>query len=140
MATKTLLILDKLTSDPKGLFLIDGFGALLSAFFLAGILAPFEEVFGMPPEVLYFLAMLASILAVYSICCYLFINNNYRTFQKIIAFANLIYCCITLGLVIFFFQRLTVLGQSYFLIEIIVVSVLIFIELTQVYKPGNRKL
>jgi hypothetical protein len=79
--------------------------------------------------VLYFLSFVACIFMVYSFCCYFFITRNRRPYLKAIAIANMMYCCLTLGLVFYFYQSLTILGVIYFLLEIIVVSVLIFIEL-----------
>jgi len=115
--------------NPKNLFLIDGFGALLSAFSLGIVLVKFEEIVGMPQRVLYILALMACIFAVYSFSCYLRVNKNWRPFLKAIAFANLLYCCLTIGLVLYFYQSLTALGILYFVLEIIVILLLVSIEL-----------
>jgi hypothetical protein len=128
MATRIRLI-DKLVSNSKRLFLIDGLGACLTAFFLVAILARFEDSFGMPRTVLYFLSLVACIYAIYSFCCHFFISSNWRPYLKAIAIANAIYCCLTFGLVIYFYPILTILGLLYFLLEIIVVSILVLIEL-----------
>lgn len=129
MATKIQQNVDKLISNLKTLFLIDALGALLTAFSLGVILVKFEESFGMPRRVLHFLSLVACIFMVYSFCCYFFIARNRRPYLKAIAIANMMYCCLTLGLVFYFYQSLTILGLIYFLLEIMVVSVLIFIEL-----------
>ena len=42
--------------NPKKLFLIDGFGAIISAFLLGVVLVKFEEKIGVPVSVLYLLA------------------------------------------------------------------------------------
>ena len=48
---------------------------------------------------------------------------------KVIAMANLIHCFITIGLVFYFYHKLTILGLTYFLIELIIVFGVIIIEL-----------
>jgi hypothetical protein len=128
MLQKGSQVLDKLTSNPRMLFLIDGLGAIVSAFFLGVILVRFEENFGMPKSVLYVLASLAAIYAIYSIGCYFFLTNTWRPYLKAIAIANLLHCCLTIGLVFYFYEKLTVLGLVYFLLEIIIVMGLVMIE------------
>ena len=121
--------IDRITDNPRRLFLVDGFGAFLTAFFLGVILVKFEAYFGMPQSVLYILSAIACVYGIYSICCSVFIRSNWRPFLKVIAIANLLYCCLTIGLVIYFYQRLTILGLTYFLLELIVMVVLIIVEL-----------
>ncbi|MCO6487363.1 MAG: hypothetical protein J5I98_03045 [Phaeodactylibacter sp.] len=114
---------------PRKLFLIDGLGALLSAFLLGVVLVWWEPVFGMPPKVLYPLAAIAGVFAVYSLSCCFFLTQNRRPFLRGIAVANLLYCCLTLGLVFYFYPQLTALGVAYFLVEITVVLILAGVEL-----------
>jgi hypothetical protein len=121
-------IINKLTLNPKRIFLIDSFGAFLTAFFLVAILSTFEKYFGMPRQILVFLSIVALVYAIYSICCFYFIESNWRPFLKTICITNLIYCGLTIGLVINFYPRLTILGTTYFLLEIILISVLVIIE------------
>lgn len=122
---------------PKRIFLIDGSGAVLTAFLLGVILTRFEANFGMPRKVLYPLSILACFYAFYSIGCYFFVGRNWRPFLKAIAMANLAYCCLTIGLVISLYPSLTVLGLTYFSGELIVIGGLIFIELLAVSKTSN---
>jgi len=131
------LNLDKLTANPKRLFLIDSLGAFLTAFLLGAVLTRFEDNVGMPRKVLYSLSILACLYAIYSIGCYFFAGRNWRPFLKAIAMANLLYCCLTMGLVISFYQSLTILGLTYFLGELIVIGALIFTELLTVSKSSN---
>ena len=99
------LILDKITSNPKKLFLIDSLGAVLTAFFLGVILVRFEDSFGMPITILYYLSSIACVYAIYSISCYILLGNNWRPYLKAIAIANLLYCCTTIVLVFYFYQN-----------------------------------
>lgn len=123
------LILNKLAASSKRLFLIDSLGAALTVFFLVAVLARFEAYFGMPGKVLYFLALLAGVYAVYSASCYYFVKGRWRPFLRVIAIANLFYCCLTLGFMFAFYQRLSLLGLVYFLLEILLVVCLASIEL-----------
>lgn len=121
-------VLQRLISNPKQLFFIDGLGALVSAFFLGVVLVRLHETIGMQLNILYFLAILPIFFAMYSFSCYFFLADNHRTFLRGIAFANLLYCCITLSLVVYYYNSLTVLGLTYFLVELIIVGVIIAIE------------
>lgn len=120
--------LQQLHSNPKQIFLIDGFGALASAFSLGIVLVIFENHFGMPRNVLYILAAVACLFAIYSFSCALRMPKKWQPFLKAIALANFIYCCATLFLLFYFYQHLTVLGITYFVLEIMVILILIKIE------------
>jgi len=122
-------IINQMTLSPKMLFLIDGMGALLSAFLLGVILTRFESTFGMPRKSLYFLSFLPIIFAIYDFSCYLRIRKYWKSFLKIIAIARGIYCCISIGFVIHHFQELTNLGFIYFLLEFTIVIILASVEL-----------
>ncbi|MER0438395.1 hypothetical protein [Emticicia sp. W12TSBA100-4] len=123
-------ILDRLTLNPKSLFLIDGLGALLTAFLTGVILRKFEDAFGMPQKHLCVLSILACIFAVYSMNCYFFVGKNWSTYLKIIAIANLMYCLLTAILVIVLYQQLTILGIIYFIGEILIILGLVYVELS----------
>ena len=130
MTTKRLPIIDRLTLNPKKLFLIDSIGAVVTAFMLFAVLSRYEEYFGMPRKVLYVLSLMACMFAIYSFCCYYFIEQYGRPFLKIIGIANGLYCMLTFGLLIVYHQSLTILGFIYFLLEIGVIIGLVIIELT----------
>ncbi|MCB0705755.1 MAG: hypothetical protein KDC34_10620 [Saprospiraceae bacterium] len=127
-----------MTLQPEKIFLLDGIGALLSAFFLGVLLVRFEAVFGMPKSALYLLASLACLYALYSLSCYFRfsprrrgnkINTNWRPYLRGIAMANLFHCCLTFGFVIYYYAKLTPLGLSYFLLEFLIIIFLVRIEL-----------
>lgn len=124
--------------NPKNLFLIDGLGALLSAFLLGSILVRFEHEFGMPRKVLYFLSVTAGIFATYSLISHVFLIKNHAAYLKLIAWANLIYCGLTIGLIVCFHKELTVLGWLYFPGEIVVIIALATIELRTVSNIQQR--
>ncbi len=124
---------------PKSLFLLDSCGAIVSALLLGIILVRFESTFGMPINILYFLSFLACIFALYSFLCFLFTQKNSRLYLKIIAMVNLAYCCLTIGLVIYFYHRLTFLGLLYFFVEIIIITLLSILELKTASKSDINK-
>lgn len=116
------------TVTPKQLFLIDSFGALLTAFMLGIVLARLESFFGMPRDILYILSLIACVFALYSFICYRFTPVNWPLFLRIIAIANLAYCILTISCIIYLYQLLTIWGLLYFLLECIVIVVLVSIE------------
>jgi hypothetical protein len=113
---------------PRRLFLIDGLGALLTASLLAFLLAPLERYFGMPVWVLYPLAAVAGVFALYSLLCYARFPANWQPYLRGIAVANLSYCVLTAVLVVYFWGQLTVLGVLYFVGEMGVVIGLVAVE------------
>lgn len=134
MSNKFNDLLKNLASNPKRLFLIDSLGALVTACLTGLVLTRFEAVFGIPPKVLYKLAVVAIIYAVYSISCFCFIKTNWKPFLTAIAIANSIYIFITIGLVFFFYPQVSVLGLFYFLGELTIIASLVFIELKTVFQ------
>lgn len=114
--------------SPPILFLADSLGALLSAVLLALVLAPLENVFGMPAPVLYGLSAAALVFAVYSGACYLWSGPHSRTCLRIIAIANILYAGATVGLVLYFYQRLTIRDLLYFCAELTVITLLVAAE------------
>ena len=107
---------------PGRLFLLDGLGACVTAMLLAGILIPFQEFFGLPLSALEVLLLFAVVFAFYSLSC---------------ATANGLYCCLTAFFVIFYFERLTVLGLCYFLVEMMIILSLVFLEMKTAYKTSE---
>ncbi|MFK7904912.1 MAG: hypothetical protein AB8B69_07300 [Chitinophagales bacterium] len=118
-----------MTLSPKNLFLIDGLGALLSAFLLGVVLVHFESIFRMPQQVLYVLSAIPCLFAIYSWTCYFRTPNNWQPYLKAIAIANTLYCCLTSVLVIYYYSTLSMLGVLYFVLEILVVMTLVIVEL-----------
>jgi hypothetical protein len=123
---------------PKVIFLVDALGAFATASVLFLVQWRFREYFGMPREVLSLLSMIAFAFSGYSFSCFLFINRNWRIFLNAIMTANLLYCCLTTGLVIFYYSTLAILGLTYFLAEIAVIAGLVYIEF-QTWKMGIQK-
>jgi lysylphosphatidylglycerol synthetase-like protein (DUF2156 family) len=113
----------------KRIFILDGAGALLSAFLLGMVLTSFEDLFGVPQKMLIPLSMIACAFAGYSFYCYALLRGNWRPYLKGIAFANLAYCILTLVLAISLGNSITPMGWIYFSGEITLVITLVFFEL-----------
>ena len=119
----------QLSSAPQKLFLLDSIGALTTAFLLFVVLRNFKEYFGMPEIILTYLSVIAVCFCIYSTTCFFVIKSNWTTFIKGISIANLLYCILTIGLVIFYRSQLTTIGIAYFLGEIAIICGLVYIEL-----------
>jgi len=120
--------LNRVAGLGKRLLLIDGAGALLSVLMLGGVLANYPEAVGLPRNVLLFLAGLAVIFAGYSFSCYRWAGSRWRSFLRVIAVGNLMYCGLTLGTVLLNYKTITAFGTGYFVVEVLVVSALAYVE------------
>ncbi len=125
--------LKMLLANPAKLFLLDGLGAVLSTILLWAWVIPFQPSIGMPLETLRIFASIAPVLAVYSLTCYRLVKN-YRPYLTVIATANSAYCLATLVSLLWHRKSMTVLGTAYFLLEILVVSLLVNLE----YRAARR--
>jgi hypothetical protein len=121
------------------LFLIDSIGALTTAFLLF-VLRNFNEYFGMPESILTYLSVIAVFFCIYSTTCFFVIKANWILFIKIISIANLLYCVLTIGLVIFYNPQLTTIGTAYFLGEIAIIIGLVYIELKVATEIKNTRI
>lgn len=115
---------------PKNIFLLDGFGALLTTLLLFFVLRTFNDFFGLSKSILGYLAALALVFSIYSILCYFLVSDNWKSFLKIICIANIFYCVLTFGVVIFNYQNISIPGIIYFLGEIIVIVGVVYLEIT----------
>jgi hypothetical protein len=122
-------LLNKAESFPRRLFVIDGMGALLSAFFLGVVMPKMESFFGIPATVLYFLAVFPILFAFYDLFSYFQKINQIGYFLKGIATLNLLYCCLSFIVAIFHYETITFWGWAYLLFEVLIVVFLASIEL-----------
>ena len=122
---------------PKQLFLIDGLGGCLTVLCLLGVLSKHEASFGVPPGILYVLAGIGACCAVYSLICYGFVGKRWRFFLRLIAFINLAYCALTMGITLWLYPSLTLWGVLYFALEVLVISSLALLELRCSQAPDS---
>lgn len=113
---------------PKKLFLLDGSGALLSAFLLGFVLVEFEDVFGIPRKTLYFLAVLPCVFVVYDFFSYFAKPQKTSLLLKGIALINITYCSLSICLGIYHFKQITIFGWCYISIEVLIILTIAFFE------------
>ncbi len=107
--------------------MIDGFGAILSVYFLGFVLVKLEKLFGIPSSVLYFLASIPIFFVIYDFYCY-WKHIKIGLLLKGIAVLNLVYCCISIGLISYYFNTIKILGWTFIIVEIILIIFLAMIE------------
>lgn len=123
-------IIEKFQFNPKRLFLIDGLGAIVSAFLLGVVLVKWQKIFGIPPSTLYILAAIPIFFAIYDFYCYRKGNGKSGIMLKAIAILNLLYCCISIGFAIYHHQEIKLFGWIYILNEVAIIIALVIIELS----------
>jgi len=128
MTSRINAIIDFFSNNPRKLFLLDGIGAVVSAFSLGIVLMNLQQYIGMPKEKLFYLAIAPCFFAAFSFFCYLRKQKKWRKLLSIIAVANLIYCIITFALLFIDQATLKPLGYTYFILEIIIVVTLVYVE------------
>lgn len=126
MVRKTI---NQLARKPKKLFLIDSLGAMFTTFFLFVVLKNFNEYFGIPQTILTYLSIIAALFCIYSATCFFFLKEHWIPFIRTISVANLLYSILTTGLLIIYHPAFTIIGITYFLMEIAAICVLVYIEL-----------
>ncbi|TDW49079.1 hypothetical protein EV144_103605 [Flavobacterium sp. 270] len=122
----------KFLTKTKNIFLLDSFGALLTTILLYFILRNFNTFFGLSKDVFKYLSLLALIFFIYSISSYFFVKQNWKSFLKIICTANILYCVLTLGVIIYYRQSISIFGIIYFLAEILVIIALVLLEVKMI--------
>lgn len=122
-------LINQLKEKQNKIFLIDSAGAFLTAFLLFVVLRNVNEYIGIPKIILTYLASIAFIFSLYSAMCFLFLKQHWTLFIRGIGIANLLYCILTISMLIINYPSIKIIGLSYFLIEIIIICILIYIEL-----------
>ncbi|CAD0007338.1 hypothetical protein [Flavobacterium chungangense] len=122
----------KFIKKPKNIFLLDGFGALLTTLLLFFVLRTFNDFFGLSKSILGYLAALALVFSIYSIFCYFLVSDNWKSFLKIICAANIFYCFLTIGILVFNYHNISIFGIAYFLGEIAVIVGIVFLEIKMI--------
>lgn len=114
---------------PKELFLLDGLGAALTTFSLFFVLRHYNDYVGMPANILTHLSVIGLVFCAYSISCYHLLQGSWTSFLRIIAISNLFYCILTITFLYSYYNNLTRIGLIYFLAEILIIVLLVYIEL-----------
>lgn len=115
---------------PKKIFLIDGAGALLTAFTLVFTPVLLPGIFGLPKAQTLLLGSIAVCFAVYSMYNYVRFNpTRWKLLLRIIALANLVYCLLSLAVILYFYKQISVIGWIYFTGEIAIIISLFLWEM-----------
>lgn len=122
-------LIKKLNLTPQRLFLIDGLGALISAFLLGFVLTKLRGLLGIPINLLYFLTTFPTLFFFFDLYSYYKTSLKQKKLLKLIACANLFYCFLSLFTISNNFKTVTIYGASYILIEILIIIFLSLIEL-----------
>lgn len=121
--------INDLAKKPQKLFLTDSLGALFTTFFLFVVLRNSYEYVGMPITVVICLSVIAACLCIYSTSCFFFLKGNWTPFIRGISTGNSLYCILTMVLIIIYYSQLKTIGMIYFVIEVIIMFGLVYIEL-----------
>lgn len=122
-----------LFKDAKDLFILDGLGAFLSLCMHLLILAYFQEAIGLPINALLVFSIFPIIYLLFDWFAYKANPSFDQRNLLIIALSNLMYCVIVAVVLITYKDLISVLGGSYFLIEIILILVIASME----YRTSN---
>ncbi len=121
--------LEYFSREPRKLFLIDGLGAVLTTFSLFFVLRYYNECFGMPSNILMYLSIIGLFYFTYSISCYFLLSGCWVPYLRIIGVSNLLYCMLTIAFLYINYDDITRIGFAYFLSEILIIMLLVYIEL-----------
>ena len=121
-------IITRFTQNPKRLFLIDGIGALLSAFLLGIVLVALEPFVGIPKSTLYILAVFPIGFALVDAFGFWF-TSQVALVLKVIATLNLLYIALSLALASYHLETITLWGWIYITGELAIVLALAITEL-----------
>lgn len=105
---------------PKRMLLLDAVGASVSAVLIGFVLVRFRDFIGLEREQLFGLAAVPVVFVVYDLLAY-YRCKNVGVCLRLIAWANLFYCALSLLLLLVNVNTLTILGWAYFIGEIILV-------------------
>lgn len=113
---------------PATLFLVDGLGALLSALLLGAVMPRLISFVGIPVSTLYLLAAFPVLFAIYDFYCFRGDGRKAGSQLRVIATLNLLYCILSVGLVIYHRDTVTIPGFVYFVLELLIVVSLALVE------------
>jgi hypothetical protein len=121
--------IDYFSRNPRTLFLLDGLGAVLTTFSLFFVLRNYYDYFGIPANILTYLSVIGLVYCAYSMACYCLLKDYWTPYLRIIGISNFLYCILTTMLLYAYYKGLTRIGLTYFLAEILIIMLLVYIEL-----------
>ena len=133
-------VLHKFAKRPKILFLLDGFGAFVSALFLAFVLPTIQEKVGVAHGHLIYLACFAGFLMLIDLYRWMAANDKWEKRIRFVIMFNLIYCAVSLVVIGLSFETITTLGLLYFAAEIFIILALVRFERSVYLRVKNPNL
>ena len=115
------------TNHPRKLFLTDGLGAGVSTLAYL-VLSRFPTFTGLPETILVSLGLLAATYATISLGAAGGNTRRPAPILRLVATANTLHCALVIGLLIAHREILTGWGLAYFIGEMAIVGVLVFLE------------
>ena len=133
-------MIDFFLKDPRKIFLLDAIGALITSIMVGSVLVKFYQYFLVPVEILYVLAAIALMFSIYSFYCFWVFPKRWNRYLFFIAFANCAYCLVTIGMLLLYADTITHLTYFYFILEIIIVVMLVFLEwkIASAFNPASK--
>ncbi|NBW35632.1 MAG: hypothetical protein EBR30_11575 [Cytophagia bacterium] len=129
MISKIESAIDYFSGKPEKLFLLDGLGAALTTCSLFFVVRNYNDYFGMPANILIYLSAVGLVYCAYSMLCYFLLKGHWTFYLRIIATGNFLYCVLTMTFLYACYNRLTRMGLTYFLGEMLIIVVLAYLEL-----------
>ncbi len=121
-------MLDYFVTNPRKLFIVDGLGAVVSAFMLGVVLVLLHSHIGIPQKTLYFLATFPVFFGLVDLYAYRQSAEKWPSFLKWIAIGNLMYCFVSIACAYLHWESIKPLGWIYLVLEIVIQLILIRLE------------
>lgn len=123
--------------QPKKIFLFDGLGAMLSTALLYFLLIPNAVWIGLSVTQINALVIGALCLVGYDLIARMLYTAERSWLIKALALLNMLYCTTTLSVLILHYTSITIFGWAYFLGEMAIVGVLVYLEWKISAKPQH---
>lgn len=116
------------TYNPRNIFILDGAGAILSAFFLGIVLVKYQHLVGIPVSTLKLLAIIPLGFLLVDIVGWIGFDKIGKHVLKLIMLLNVLYCVFSISAAYSHQSVVTVLGWTYIIVEVLVVGLVVFLE------------
>lgn len=91
-------------------------------------------------KTLSYLSMMALVISIYSVIAGLFSAKHWKPLLTGTIIFNVLYCASTVGALVYYYPSVTALGYAYFLLEVVIILGLAYIEcLTLTASPTETR-